>query len=206
MTTSPDCQRPWTPERYLSSRSFGRRPLILGEAPSPIDPGAPWVAGAKSTRNLIALIYGSSGTHEDLTRDFELSNVFALHPGRSESGFSKFDRLPAASVLQGLSQESRFDDRVTFFMGRRVAQALSSTNSYMPAIDRRSNLKFKPSCGWIDWVPVEGALSSLGLFLMVPHPQSYFRYGNGNLTELSRLFRLALGYAPLATLGSFRSR
>lgn len=206
MSISIDDSQPWTPSRYLRSHMFGRRPLILGEAPSPIAPTSPWIAGAKSTDNLIALIYGSSGTTDDLTRDFELSNVFATHPGKSDSGFSQFDRLPAASILQQLSQENRFDGRVTFFMGRRVSQALSSTTSYEQAIDRRSKLKFEPARGWIDWVPVSGALDSFGLFLMVPHPQSYFRYGVGNLTTLSTLFRLALGRAPLAELGKFRRR
>jgi hypothetical protein len=206
MTASSDDQLPWTPARYLSSHAFGKRPLVIGEAPSPVDPENAWVAGAKSTDNLIALIYGSTGTHDDLTRDFELSNVFDLHPGKSASGFSKFDRTSAASVLQQLSQASQFDDRVTFFMGRRVSQALASTSSFEPAIDRKSNLKFKPARGWIDWVPVGGGSNSLGLFVMVPHPQSYSRYAGSNLIGLSALFRLALGRSPLDALGNFRKR
>lgn len=196
----------WTPARYLEEHSFSRRPLILGEAPSPIAPNSPWVAGAKSTHNLIALIYGASGSHRDLARDFELSNVFRSHPGKNNSGFSKFHRLPGASRLQQLSENGVFNNRVTFFMGRRVSQALASTESFEQAIAKRSKLIFKPSVGWIDWVPVGDAPNSFGLFMMVPHPQAYFRYGASNLKELSRLFRLALGLSPINKLGMFRSR
>ena len=205
--TSKSCNpEPWNPARYLKEYSFYRRPLILGEAPSPTAPDSPWSAGAKSTHNLVALIYGTSGSHSDLVRDFELSNVSESHPGKSKSGFSKFDRLPGASTLQQLSGDGAFHNRVTFFMGRRVSQALASTDSFEQAIDRRSKLKFKPAAGWIDWVPVESSPNSFGLFMMVPHPQAYFRYGDGNLTELSRLFRLALGLSPVSKLGAFRSR
>jgi hypothetical protein len=206
MTTKSCNAEPWTPARYLQEHSFDRRPLILGEAPSPTAPDSPWVAEAKSTHNLIALIYGACGSHSDLVRDFELSNVFESHPGKNQSGFSKFDRLPGASTLQQLSGDGVFHNRVTFFMGRRVSQALASTDSFEQAIDRRSKLKFKPTVGWIDWVPVESLPNSFGLFMMVPHPQAYCRYGDGNLKELSRLFRLALGLSPVSKLGTFRSR
>ena len=206
VTTSDGGAQIWTPLRYLQEHSFGRRPLILGEAPSPIAPQSPWIEGAKSTDNLIALIYGTAGSYRGFKQDFELSNVFDYHPGKNKSGFSVFDRLPGASALQQLSDEGVFDDRVTFFMGRRVAQALSSTSSFEQAINRRSKLKFDPGSGWIDWVPVGGTGSSLGLFMMIPHPQAYFRYGSSKLKELSKLFRLTLRLSPLDELGSFRSR
>ena len=206
MTTSPDEVQPWTPVRYLQTQSFGQKPLILGEAPSPAAPDSPWIEGVKSTDNLIALIYGTAGRHHDLVRDFELSNVFDVHPGKNKSGFSNFDRVSAKSALQLSSDKGRFTDRVTFFMGRRVSQALASTDSFEPAVDRRSKLKFKPASGWIDWVPVGGSADELGLFLMVPHPQAYFRYGDTKLIELSKLFRLAIGLSPLSKLGKFRSR
>lgn len=206
MTTTLGDPQPWTPVRYLETHSFGRRPLILGEAPSPTAPSNPWVAGAKSTDNLIALIYGAAGSHSNLVRDFELSNVFDAHPGKNKSGFSNFDRLPAASVLQLLSNGGVFEDRVTFFMGRRVSQALASTSSFDQAIDRRSKLRFNPASGWIDWVPVGGPADPFGLFVMVPHPQAYFQYGDSKLIALSKLFRLALGLSPLGKLGQFRSR
>jgi len=206
MTKTLGSAASWTPALYLQKYSFNRPPLILGEAPSPTAPNSPWVSGAKSTDNLIALIYGASGSRSDLVRDFELSNVFELHPGKNESGFSKFDRLPGASTLQQLAGDGVFHNRVTFFMGRRVSQALASTASFEEAIDRRSKLRFKPASGWIDWVPVEGTPNSFGLFMMVPHPQAYFRYGDNKLKELSRLFRLSLGLSPLGKLGAFRSR
>lgn len=206
MKTAVSAGQKWTPNRYLQTEKFARKPLILGEAPSPTAPSTPWVAGAKSTDNLIALIYGDTGSHSDLKRDFELSNVFDAHPGKNTSGFSNFERLPAASTLQLFSEEGLFRDRVTFFMGRRVSQALASTDSFEPAIDRRSKLRFKPSSGWIDWVPVGDSENSVGLFIMVPHPQAYSRYRDTNLIELSKLFRLAIGLQPLIKLGKFRSR
>ena len=163
----------WDPWVYMHTHRFGRRPLILGEAPSPQSPTVCWFDDAKSTRNLATAIFGSATETGMLKSSFEMRNVFKTHPGRSRDGFSAFDSDCAAINLQHESDAGLFEDRVTFFLGRRVAAGLCRTKSYEPALSEDS--RFVASHGWIDWLPV-GRRSDdlgLGLYLIVPHPQSY---------------------------------
>lgn len=186
----------WDPWVYMRVHKFGRRPLILGEAPSPQAPEVPWYANAKSTRNLATLIFGSPTQTKVLKASFEMRNVFGTHPGRSEDGFSLFDSNRAGTILQQESDAALFEDRVTFFLGRRVAAALSRTPSYELAVSDEE--RFNSANGWIDWVPVESRPRSLGLYLLVPHPQAYdLRYAVKDLLALSALFRAALRLPPL---------
>ncbi|WP_146013913.1 hypothetical protein [Trinickia dabaoshanensis] len=186
----------WDPWVYMRTNSFGRRPLILGEAPSPQAPTVSWSADAKSTRNLATLIFGSAAETDKLNRSFEMRNVFETHPGRSRDGFSVFDSDGAATTLQQQSDAGLFDDRVTFFLGLRVAAGLCRTPSYELALSE--DCRFIAAHGWIDWLPVEGSSDALGLFVTVPHPQSYdLRYEPEDLLKLSALFRAALLLPPL---------
>jgi len=175
---------------------FGRRPLILGEAPSPQAPTVSWFGDAKSTKNLATIIFGSASETDRLKSSFEMRNVFETHPGTSRDGFSVFDSDGAAINLQQESDAGLFEDRVTFFLGLRVAAGLCRTKSYELAISEDS--RFVASNGWIDWLPVSGRSDILGLYLIVPHPQSYdMRYKAEDLLKLSALFRAALQLPPL---------
>jgi len=186
----------------MRTHRFGRRPLILGEAPSPQAPTVSWVDDAKSTRNLAAVIFGSASQTDSLKSSFEMRNVFEIHPGRSEDGFSTFDSNEAAINLQRDSDAGLFDDRVTFFLGLRVVAGLCRTGSYEPVLSDES--RFVADHGWIDWLPVGGRSDTLGLYLMVPHPQSYgLRYRADGLLKLSALFRAALLLPPLDSGFSF---
>ncbi|MDR5643412.1 hypothetical protein [Burkholderia cenocepacia] len=52
--------------------------------------------------------------------------------------------------------------------------------------------------GWRGLMPVEGSTNLFGLYLFVPHPQSYdLRYKPKDLVKLSALFRAALLLPPL---------
>jgi hypothetical protein len=186
----------WDPWVYMRTHSFGRRPLILGEAPSPQAPTDSWSVDAKSTRNLATIIFGSATETGKLKSSFEMRNVFDTHPGRSRDGFSVFDSDGAAINLQQESDAGLFDDRVTFFLGLRVTAGLCRTESYEPVLSEDS--RFVTSHGWIDWLPVGRRSDVLGLYLFVPHPQSYgLRYTAENLLNLSALFRAALLLPPL---------
>ncbi|MEB2609199.1 MULTISPECIES: hypothetical protein [Burkholderia] len=186
----------WDPWVYMRTHRFGRRPLIIGEAPSPQAPTLSWFADAKSTKNLAAVIFGAAAEADMLTSCFEMRNVFDVHPGRSKDGFSEFDSDRAAITLQRNSDSGLFDDRVTFFLGLRVAAGLCRTESYEPALSEDS--RFVAKHGWIDWLPVEGSTNLFGLYLFVPHPQSYdLRYKPKDLVKLSALFRAALLLPPL---------
>jgi hypothetical protein len=188
----------WDPWVYMRTHSFGRRPLILGEAPSPQAPTVSWFVDAKSTRNLATVIFGSATETDMLKSSFEMRNVFEIHPGRSGDGFSVFDSDGAAINLQQESDSGLFKDRVTFFLGLRVAAGLCRTESYEPVLSEDS--RFVASHGWIDWLPVGGRFDDLdlGLYLIVPHPQSYdMRYKPEDLQRLSALFRASLLLPPL---------
>ncbi|RDU94935.1 hypothetical protein [Trinickia dinghuensis] len=186
----------WDPWVYMRTHRFGRRPLILGESPSPQAPTVSWFDDAKSTRNLASVIFGAATETKMLKDSFEMRNVFETHLGRSRDGFSVFDSDGAAIRLQQESDAGLFDDRVTFFLGLRVAAGLSRTRSYEPVLSEDS--RFVASHGWIDWLPVGGRSDALGLYLIVPHPQSYdLRYKPEDLVKLSALFRASFGLPPL---------
>lgn len=195
----------WDPWVYIRIHSFGRRPLTLGEAPSPRAPTIAWPIGAKSTKNLAAIIFGSGTEAGRLKSFFEMRNVFKTHPGKGGDGYSLFDSDGAATSLQQESDAGLFDDRVTFFLGRRVAAGLCRSESYEPVLSEES--RFVASHGWIDWIPVERRFDVLGLYLIVPHPQSYgFHYKPESLMKLSALFRAALMLPPLDFQFSFRKQ
>ena len=195
----------WDPWVYMRTNRFGRRPLILGEAPSPLAPTISWFADAKSTRNLATLIFGSATETDRLKRSYEMGNVFETHPGKSKDGFSVFDSDGAATTLQQQSDAGLFDDRVTFFLGLRVAAGLCRTESYEPALSEDS--RFVGSRGWIDWLPVGGRSDALGLYLIVPHPQAYnSRYRPEDLLKLSALFRAAISLPPLDVAPRFEQQ
>ena len=184
---------------------MGLHALILGEAPSPRAPTVSWSVDAKSTRNLATIIFGSATETGRLESCFEMRNVFKTHPGRSRDGFSVFDSDGATINLQKEDDAGLFDDRVTFFLGLRVAAGLCGTESYEPALSKGS--RFVASGGWIDWLPVENHLNVFGLYLFVPHPQSYgLRYKPEDLLKLSALFRAALLLPPLDVQFKFRWR
>jgi hypothetical protein len=151
------------------------------------------------------VIFGSAAEAGRLERSFEMRNVFKTHPGNGGDGFSLFDSDDAATNLQQESEAGLFADRVTFLLGRRVAAGLCRTESYESVLSEDN--RFVAPHGWIDWIPVEGRFDVLGLYLIVPHPQSCgFRYRPEDLVKLSALFRAALLLPPLDFQFSFRSQ
>jgi hypothetical protein len=188
---------PWV---YIREISFGQRPLIIGEAPGPGAPDHSWPPHAKSTKNLAALIFGSTGNVENIHQHFDLKNVFQHHPGRQDSR-SKFSFDAAEVTLETLASFGAFSDRVTFFLGTRINSAFAQSVNFSPAFSSRA--KYNSNLGWIDWVPVQSEGAPFGLYLVVPHPSNWgSTYPLHSLAKLSALFRAAIGLSPLPNFSS----
>lgn len=198
MTGAQKIYDPWV---YIKETQFGKKPLIVGEAPGSAAPSSSWPSSAKSTKNLAALIFGSIANIDDLFENFELNNVYQNHPGMLHSR-SQFDTRPAAEIVQTLAAFGVFSDRVTFFLGTRVNDAFAQSANFGPAFSSAS--KYDPASGWIDWVPVASRDEKLGLYLVVPHPSNWgdARYPLSSLEKLSALFRASIGLNPLVNFSA----
>lgn len=193
-----------SPINFMRTRNFDRAPLVLGEAPSPIDPNKAWSDKARATQKLSILVYGSRTPEamERLRASFSCINLIAEYPG------AKYPSSIAAMKLERLWADGELRDRVVFLMGSKVHSCFEELNAALGRGDVRSKFDVTLGCsGWLGHVELSGFAT---LFILAPHPQIYFRFlSDISLQRLAILFRTAgrvsLGGDPTQQPGKSRA-
>lgn len=178
------------PLAFMEARHFSAKPILLGEAPSPIDPSVDWSKKARATQKLAILVFGSRSDDaiNRLLLSFDCINLLPTNPG------ARFPKTAAARNLRRFEVDGFFNGRITFAFGRNAFNALYELRVRCGSAGTR---EFDHELGCASWFECIGSDGSTAMFITAPHPQTYYRFVSAaHLERLSLLLRTAICQSP----------
>lgn len=169
--------RPRSPRVQIlaQGRTEMRRAIIIGEAPSRIgDPDKP-LSGRCGAR-LCKLMGMPKYDYEQLAEEFELVNLLQEHQRLPITGRGHAYDLPAAILsARRMRAQGIFDERLTIFLGKRVARAV---------LERYRIPSYFMQCS-------SHRVQQPATYVVVPHPSGVNHYWNdpGSVRKASEWWR-----------------